>query len=214
MKYTIYKCFSPDTNDIYIGSTTDLKMRIRTHNQAYNENKSLKLYDTIRINGGFSNWRFESLEESEAEDKTFVRQREQHFINELQPSLNQVRAYRTQEEKRVYGNEQRAKYRAKYHEKIRAWNDKITNWKWRCETCDYDYPYTAKARHLKTKKHNDNVNGVERRPRVDIREDTTGCNETTQTPQKKSFTEQEYFEVLQNPDNYNKFFELCGECRT
>ena len=216
MNYTIYKCYCKDNfvKDIYIGSTIDLEKRIKFHKKDYDEKQPKKLYDCMDLNGGFSNWVFESLEENKAEDRTSIRKREQHYMNELKPSLNQVRAYRTQEEKRLYMNKQRAKYREKYPEKIKAHNDKISKMKWFCNACNHNYPYCIKARHIRTKKHQDNINGVERRPRNSIGEDTTRCDQITQTPQKKSFTEQEYLKVLQNPDNYNKFFELCGECRT
>lgn len=218
MKYTIYKCYCQDASitDYYIGSTIDLQQRIQSHKKHYKQNQNSKLYNFIRENGGFSNWGFEPLEEDTAEDKTHIRIREQHYIDKLTPTLNQVKAYLTKEQKRLYLNEQRAKYREKYPEKIKEWNDKITKWKWKCIACNHEYPYTIKSRHLKTKKHKDNINGVrvERRPRNNIREDTTRCDQTTQTPPKKSFTEQEYLEVLQNPNNYNQFFELCCECRT
>ena len=216
MKYTIYKCYCEDASitDFYVGSTIDLQQRIQSHKKHYKQNQHSKLYNFIRENGGFSKWEFEPLEEDTAEDKTHIRIREQHYIDKLTPTLNQVKAYITKEQRRLYLNEQRAKYRERHPEKIKEWNDKISKMKWRCETCNHNYPYSVKARHLKTKKHIDNINGVERRPRTNIREDTGRCDQTTQTPQKKSFTEQEYLEVLQNPNNYNQFFEFCGECGT
>lgn len=216
MKYTIYKCYCIDksVSDFYIGSTTDLVQRINFHRVDCLAECNRKIYISMRANGGFDNWAFESLENGECETRTEIRMREQHYMNELKPTLNQVKAYLTKEEKRLYTNGRRAVFRAKYPEKQIEWNTRIAKWKWRCDVCDHDYPYTVKARHLKTKKHQDNINGVERGPRTSIREDTTRCDETQQTPQKKSLTEQEYLEVLQNPDNYNIVFELCGECRT
>jgi len=216
MNYIIYKCYCKDNSvkDIYIGSTIDLEKRIKFHKKDYDEKPAIKLYNCMKLNGGFSNWVFESLEENKAEDRTSIRQREQYYMNELKPSLNSVRAYLTSEERRVIRNKARAKYREKYPEKTKYWNDKISKWRWTCDVCNQEYSYTIKARHLKTKKHNDNVNGLERRPRNRIGENKTRCDQTTQTPQKKSFTEQEYLEVLQNPDNYNQFFEFCGECGT
>lgn len=209
MKYTIYRCYCLDTKiqDSYIGSTKNLKRRIAMHIQSCNAQTKIKLYDFIRENGGFENWTFEILEENTAEETTSIRQREQHYMNELKPTLNQVKAYLTKEEKRLYTNGRRAVFREKYPEKQIEWNTRISKWKWRCEECDHDYPYTVKARHLKTKKHHSNINELERRPRMCIREDTTRCDETPQASQKKSFTEQEYLEVLQNPDNYRFVFE-------
>lgn len=210
MEYVIYKCYCRDVseNDIYIGSTTDLAQRIKFHKGDYmREDK--KLYEKMKLTGGFSNWVFESLENGKEETRKDILMREQYWIEKLNPVLNSANAYLSTEHRRQIWRENRKKYREKYPEKTKAWNDKIAKMKWRCETCNHNYPYSVKARHLKTKKHKDNINavGVERRPRTNIREDTTRCNKTTQTPQKKSFTEQEYLEVLQNPSNYNFLFE-------
>lgn len=220
MKYTIYKCYCNDPliTDTYIGSTTCLEKRIEFHKKDYTEQSHRKLYSFIKEHGGFSNWSFKTVEEGEAKERSEIRIREQHYMNELRPSLNLVKAYLTPEEKRIIRNEARARYRAKYPEKSKAWNDKISKMKWFCEACNHNYPYSIKARHLRTKKHNDNVNGVEQRPveqrpRECIGESTTRCIEIVETPQKKSFTEQEYLEVLQNPSDYHQFFKQCDVSR-
>jgi hypothetical protein len=68
MSYYIYKICCDDCSDfVYVGSTKAFRQRKNKHkNDCTNENSSnfnLKLYNTIRENGGWDNWRMVIVEE-------------------------------------------------------------------------------------------------------------------------------------------------------
>jgi hypothetical protein len=103
----VYKIRSlnPEITDKYIGSTTRWMNRKYCHtyaaidpnNKAYN----LPVYQYIRANGGWSNWTMEIIETAEFEDKTAMRNRERHFVEELGGELNAVAVILTPEERQA-----------------------------------------------------------------------------------------------------------------
>ena len=90
-------------NYCYIGSSTDLNLRINNHSSNCNNTNSTAynryLYKIIRENGGWSNWELILLEKYPCNNEIEARQREQYYINKLNANLNSIRAYRTEEEK-------------------------------------------------------------------------------------------------------------------
>lgn len=84
---------------IYVGSTTDFTNRKRKH-KSDSKIEDTKLYQTIRENGGWDNWRMTIIEEY-AECKNCIEQRirEQKWIDELNANLNMVKSYSSQKEK-------------------------------------------------------------------------------------------------------------------
>lgn len=91
----VYKIYCSNTNDFYIGSSVSAYTRWTQHRKAFNKNTSNKLYDCIRLNGGFENWKFEVI----ARDIPIEQQRikEQEYIDQLKPNLNERRAYTSKE---------------------------------------------------------------------------------------------------------------------
>ena len=122
-------------NFCYIGSSTDLNLRINNHSSACSNINSAAynrhLYKTIRENGGWSNWKLIQLEKYPCSNDIEARQREQFYIKELNANLNSIRAYRTQEEKieqqnTDYRTEEQLKEKSKkyYHSHKEDCNEK------------------------------------------------------------------------------------------
>ena len=93
-KTIIYHFVCQDTNIkcSYIGSTTNFSKRKGQHKANCNmetaEHHHYKVYQTIRDNGGWTNWKMKPLEEFPCENKTQQMIREQHWIDQLKPELN------------------------------------------------------------------------------------------------------------------------------
>jgi len=94
--FYIIKCKDENIIDNYIGSTSNLKDRLRHHLEVFNDNNQRgyyrKIYTIIRENGGFENWEMEELFIYEC-DVNEARKIEQNLINEYNPTLNTYRAY-------------------------------------------------------------------------------------------------------------------------
>jgi t-SNARE complex subunit (syntaxin) len=137
---SIYIIRSKDLSlhDCYIGSTKDFNIRKNKHkSNCYNKNEkhyNINLYQFIRANGGWDN--FEMVEICKC-DTDKLRETEQYHIDFIKPSLNEVRAFgidyeRRKENCKDYYERNRdviRKYKKDYREKNR---DKIVekNRKW------------------------------------------------------------------------------------
>jgi len=97
---SIYIIRSKDLSlhDCYIGSTKDLKSRMKHHKtRCFNKNSrayNYKLYQFVRANGGWDN--FDMVEICKCENDK-LRETEQYHIDFIKPSLNIQRAYRSEE---------------------------------------------------------------------------------------------------------------------
>ncbi len=93
-KSVIYKivCNDAHIEDCYIGSTTNMNRRKLQHKKScYNRVKKSyhrRLYVFMRLYGGFDNFEFIELEKCVCNNKHELLQKEQKYIEELQPSLN------------------------------------------------------------------------------------------------------------------------------
>ena len=93
-KGLIYKlcCKEPVIEDIYIGSTTNFKIRKNQHKTSccnVNSNKyNMKIYKFIRDNGGFNNWDMIMIEEYSCNNKKQLETRERYWIEQLKSNLN------------------------------------------------------------------------------------------------------------------------------
>ena len=94
-KSVIYKiqCKHDDVKEIYVGSTTDINKRIKSHKSVLNNPKSKlytkKLYEFIKNNGGWNEWEVIIIKEFEdllPRDELF--KIEGLYINQLKPMLN------------------------------------------------------------------------------------------------------------------------------
>jgi len=128
-KSTIYKlcCKNADVTEIYIGSTTNFRLRKSHHKSSCNnengEKYNRKLYSFIRENGGFDNWDMIEIEKVNATDKKDLEKNERRIIEQLKPALNCIIPGRT--DKEYYADnsdkikEKQKEYRADNSDKIK-----------------------------------------------------------------------------------------------
>jgi hypothetical protein len=97
-KTIIYKikCNDESVLDFYVGSTTNFSKRKNCH-KGRCENSKVKLYEMIRANGGWKNWTMVEVEVYPCNSSTETRIREEYWRETLQASLNQIRAYLSEE---------------------------------------------------------------------------------------------------------------------
>ena len=131
-----------DTKNVYIGSTINLKERIRSHRKDCNNEKrknyNFKLYQYIRENGGFNQYEFIILECYVCNFKYELYDREDDYIKMHPNNLNSYRAYLTDEEHKnrykKYREEnkenesmRKKKYRDENKDKIKEKNKKYND---------------------------------------------------------------------------------------
>ena len=92
----IYKitCNDSTVKDVYVGHTTNFVQRKHTHKQSCINDKSpnhkCKLYDVIRNNGGWNNWKMEIINFFNCQDHYEARKKEQEFFISLNATLNSI----------------------------------------------------------------------------------------------------------------------------
>ena len=160
---------APD--DIYIGSSKNVKDRMATHKcDCNNIDNELKVYQFIRSHGGWEKWQYHIIEEFDVYDKKELKKREDYWMLELKSTLNSRRANRSQKEydyDRYHNNREaerarskkwtdnnkarvkatKKKYNKKYAEENKA---KLTARNY-CE-CGSFYQYKSRHEHFRTKK--------------------------------------------------------------
>lgn len=123
--YVFYKFVCNDENIkcCYVGSTANFSDRKRGHLKSYNKpnekGHNYKIYETIRANGGWENWKMVIIGEAKEISLNQSRILEQKYIDELEEKLNMIRAYTSTEQR----NEQKKAY-SKEYDKIRYENNK------------------------------------------------------------------------------------------
>ena len=130
-KTVIYKIQHKELDDLlYVGSTTEyVKRKNRHKTTSYandtNKNYNLKLYKTIRDNGGWDMFNMIIVKPFPCENRRQAEAEEDCVMREMRASLNMRRSYQTQEEL----TEHRKKYYLEHIEDYRQWrlenNDKI-----------------------------------------------------------------------------------------
>jgi len=92
----IYKitCKDPTICDVYVGHTTNFIQRKYCHKQSCTNisstNYKCKLYEVIRNNGGWDNWKMEIINFFNCADHYEARQKEQLYFIELKATLNSI----------------------------------------------------------------------------------------------------------------------------
>ena len=165
-KTIIYKLVKNDDFDnanVYVGSTTEFVKRKSQHKgSCCNENSklyNLKVYQKIRENGGWENWKMIEIEKYPCEDKREAEAREEYWRCEFNANLNSQRAFITEEQRKEQIKEHAKQYYTEHAEKMKQYKkqystenaDKITQ-KYKCD-CGGKYLYSDKSRHFKSKKH-------------------------------------------------------------
>jgi len=118
-KNVIYKITCNDKNitDFYVGGTTNFVKRKNYHKRAVND-KTNKIYETIRANDGWQNWTMTEIEIFPCKSSVEARIREEFWRVELQANLCMIKAHITEEEMKSYKHE---KYLNEV-EKVKAYN--------------------------------------------------------------------------------------------
>jgi len=107
MIYYFYKIVCDDLPDyVYIGSTmayTNRKYKHKTDCENENhKNRNLKIYKTIRENGGWNNWKMICIHQQDVENRRMAEKIEEDFRLDLKANMNMCRAYRSEEDKKEY----------------------------------------------------------------------------------------------------------------
>jgi hypothetical protein len=115
---SFYKFVCEDENVVsnYVGHTANFTRRKSEHKKDCNNEKSknhhLKVYQTIRENGGWNNWRMIEIESQLCESKKHAVRLEQELIDQYKAELNMIKAFREetiQEYKKKYYAENKNK---------------------------------------------------------------------------------------------------------
>jgi hypothetical protein len=91
-----YKIFCKDTliEDLYIGHTTNFVQRKHAHKQSCSNTKTInyncKLYNVIRDNGGWDNWKMQIIAFHECDDLMSAKKYEQQYFEEYNATLNSI----------------------------------------------------------------------------------------------------------------------------
>ena len=146
---TIYKlcCNDPAVSDVYVGSTTNFRIRKNSHKSACSNTSSKEhnryVYQFIRANGGWDAWSMVQVEAYNATTKRDLETRERHWLETLGATLNKLVPTRTQQEWREENKEKKKETDKKWREENKD-KEKERHKKWREENKD-----TEKERHKK-----------------------------------------------------------------
>ena len=177
----IYKitCRDPLIKDLYVGHTTNFVQRKHAHKQSCNNEKSsnykLKLYETIRNNGNWENWKMEIINFFECKNHYEARKKEQEYFISLNATLNSIEPYAIKKLKEIklvkqrfnctncnmsFNNEIELQHHNETKKHIK--NSKKTNsqeqqpimFKYKCDICNYNTIRKSQyERHVITSKH-------------------------------------------------------------
>ena len=101
-KTVIYKIQHIDKEDLlYVGSTTDFTRRKAEHKRRC-KTKTTKLYEMIRDNGGWEMFNMVIVKNFCCENGQEAKAEEDRIIRQMKATMNMIRAYTTNEEKKEY----------------------------------------------------------------------------------------------------------------
>ena len=121
-KVVIYKivCKNKDITDIYVGHTSNFTVRKNSHkskcNNQNDKQHNLKIYSSIRENGGWENWNCVIIEPFPCKSFEEARTREDYYYNELKASLNMIHPILNLESKKITKHQHYLENKDKYIE--------------------------------------------------------------------------------------------------
>jgi hypothetical protein len=129
MSYYIYKiCCDNLPEFVYVGSTKAFRQRKADHKNCCNndnsKNHNNKLYQTIRENGGWENWRMVLIEECREISFTQARIKEEEHRVKLNANLNMVKCHTTEEEVKERKKQQATKWHENNKERTKEHKNK------------------------------------------------------------------------------------------
>ena len=160
----IYKLINTENDKIYIGSSNNqyLSQRMNLHNQICKDTsgrRNSKLYIFMR-EIGIEKFKIELIEKYICETKQQLIEREQYWIELLKPQLNMFRAIANPNyEKDCRDKKERCERSKKFYEEHKEECLKKMKIKFTCE-CGTICNKGDKARHNKSKKHQDYINNI------------------------------------------------------
>jgi len=104
---------------MYIGSTSNYNARMACHKHQIKFNSQSKIYKTINENGGVEAFKFDILQTYNNLDKLELRKKENEFIDLFKPSMNSIKAYITEEERKQHNNKAVKRHRANNEEYVK-----------------------------------------------------------------------------------------------
>ena len=164
MIYYFYKIVCDDLPDyLYVGSTQAFANRKYMHKSICNNENckdyNCKIYQTIRANGGWDNWKMICIHQQEVENRRMAEKIEEDYRLELKANMNAKRAYRSDEDKKEYEKEHMKEYRENNTEHIKEYNKEYyeNNKEYRSEKISCDCGCQIRrgdiARHKRSQKH-------------------------------------------------------------
>jgi len=112
-----FVCNDVEIKSTYVGHTVNFITRKSKHKHSCNTEKEqshhFKLYQTIRDNGGWDNWRMIVIESRLVKDKREAERIEQEFMDKLQTDMNTRRSYYTEDP-----NNYQSKYYQEHKEEV------------------------------------------------------------------------------------------------
>ena len=148
----IYKitCNDESISDVYVGHTTNFIQRKHAHKMSCTNVKSsnykCRLYNVIRNNGGWDNWKMEIIHFFNCKDQYEARIKEQEYFVLLKATLNSIEPFPTLKPKEV----------TKKYENNKEKKDKKVIY---CEVCDKKFnTENLLEHHNGTKKHKNKIN--------------------------------------------------------
>jgi hypothetical protein len=123
-KTVIYKIVCIDLAVVftYVGMTTDFINRKSNHktkcNNINNPRHNLKVYRTIRENGGWDNWTMLQIEAYPCNSSLEARLKEREWYEKLNATMNNNIPLRSDEERKAYTKQYQASYKVLHKDKI------------------------------------------------------------------------------------------------
>jgi hypothetical protein len=157
-KTIIYKLVCNDlaVTDIYVGYTTDFTNRKKQHKRSCNntnvESYNYKVYQIIRLNGGWFNWSMIQIEEYCCKDGNEARSRERYWFETLNANLNTCVPNRSRQEYKNINREKINENQRQYNENNKEHIKEYKSKPYTCE-CGNVFRQNEKSRHFKSKKH-------------------------------------------------------------
>ena len=147
----IYKitCKDDNINDVYVGHTTNFVQRKHAHKisctNIKSSNHTCRLYEVIRNNGGWDNWKMEIINFFNCKDHYEARKKEQEYFILLKATLNSIEPVRSLKPKQMTPTDEDKKEKKVIY----------------CEICDMKFN-TEKLlqHHASTKKHKNKINKI------------------------------------------------------
>ena len=138
----IYKIVCNDLNipDCYVGHTTHFTKRKQSHKYhacsiESNKHDNLKIYTTIRSNGGWNNWAMIEVEKFPCIDANEAKAREHYYYELFHAKLNSVRPLGlSQAEYYQQHKVEKSEYNKQYYQQYKAESQRQRNMRYICDS--------------------------------------------------------------------------------